>query len=89
VRLRFSPAVAPRVRETTWHPSQKIHDLPDGGAEWEAQIAEWREMEPWVRGWGAEVEVLAPDELRRSVIAAVRAAAERYGLLFADGRQEE
>lgn len=89
VRLRFSPAVAPRVRETTWHPSQKIRDLPDGGAEWEAQIAEWREMEPWVRGWGAEVEVLAPDELRRSVIAAVRAAAERYGLLFADGRQEE
>lgn len=86
VRLRFTPAVAPRVRETTWHPSQKLSDLPDGGVEWEAQIAEWREMEPWVRGWGAEVEVLAPDDLRRSVIAAVRAAAERYGLLSSDGR---
>ena len=33
-------------------------------------------MEPWVRGWGADVEVLAPAELRASVVEAVRAEAE-------------
>lgn len=64
VRLRFSAAAAPRVRESIWHPSQIITDTPDGGCLWEAQIAEVREMEPWVRGWGADVEVLEPEELR-------------------------
>ena len=81
VRLCFSPRVTPRVKETVWHPSQEICDRPDGGCEWSAQIVEWREMEPWVRGWGADVEVLAPAELRASVVEAVRLAAERYGLL--------
>jgi CRISPR-associated endonuclease/helicase Cas3 len=70
VRLRFSRRVTPRVKETVWHPSQTV-----------PQIAEWREMEPWVRGWGADVEVLAPADLRDSVIASLRQAAAQYGLL--------
>ena len=78
VRLRFSRRVTPRVKETMWHPSQRITDLPDGGCEWAADIAETREMEPWVRGWGDDVEVLAPQELRASVIAALREALRRY-----------
>ncbi len=80
VRLCFSPRVAPRVRETVWHPSQTLRDLPDGGCEWSAQIVEWREMEPWVRGWGADVEVLEPAELRASVVDSIRLLAERYGV---------
>lgn len=78
VRLRFSPLVTPRVKESIWHPSQTIADRPDGGCEWSAEIAEWREMEPWVLGWGAQVEVLAPPELRESVAGKVRAAAGLY-----------
>ena len=78
--------MTPRVKETVWHPSQTIRDRPDGTCEWEAQIVEWREMEPWVRGWGADCEVLAPEDLRASVIASVRVSAERYGLL-AEGAQ--
>jgi len=78
VRLHFSAQVTPRVKESIWHPSQTIDDLPGGGCEWSAQIAEWREMEPWVRGWGAEVEVMAPPEMRDSVAAAMRAAVLLY-----------
>ncbi len=78
VRLRFTPRVAPRVRETVWHPTQTIRATPDGGCIWEAQIAEWREMEPWIRGWGATVEVLEPPALRQSVAEAMRAAAALY-----------
>ena len=78
VRLRFSPLVTPRVKESVWHPTQTIRDLPDGGCEWKAQIAEWREMEPWVRGWGEQVEVLAPLDLRNSVAAAMSPAATLY-----------
>lgn len=67
VRLRFSAAVTPRVKESIWHPSQTIRDLPEGGCLWEAQIAEVREMEAWIRGWGAEVEVEGPEGLRERI----------------------
>lgn len=31
VRLKFSPQVTRRVKESVWHPSQTIEDLPGGG----------------------------------------------------------
>src|SRR5690606_16201790 len=64
VRLRFSAFVADRVRESVWHPAQRITPLPDGGCEWEAEVAEVREMVPWIRGWGADCEVLEPQAVR-------------------------
>jgi CRISPR-associated endonuclease/helicase Cas3 len=80
VRLRFSAYVTPRVKESVWHPSQTIRDLPEGGCVWEAQIAEVREMEAWVRGWGADVEVLGPEGLREKVIMHVRRLNRQYQL---------
>ncbi len=79
VRLRFSPRIARRVKETVWHPSQRVTDLPDGGVEWEAQIGESLEIIPWIRGWGADVEVVEPQELRETLMGEARALAERYG----------
>jgi predicted DNA-binding transcriptional regulator YafY len=38
-------------------------------------------MKPWIRQWGAAVEVLAPDELRAEMIEEVRAQARLYGLI--------
>ena len=67
VRLRFSDYVTPRVRESIWHPQQTIEMLPDGGCIWQAQIAEPQEMLPWLRGWGADVEILEPVALRRQI----------------------
>lgn len=64
VHLRFSRAVAPRVKESIWHPSQTIRDLDNGDCEWRAEVAEWREMVPWIRGWGTDVEVLEPEALQ-------------------------
>ena len=67
VRLQFTAYVAPYVKETVWHPEQTIQELPEGGCIWQAEIAEWREMLPWVRGWGSDVEVLEPEELRKEL----------------------
>lgn len=80
VRLRFSKYVAERVHETRWHPSQRITDLPDGGCEWEAEIGDTTEIGPWARGWGRDVEVLAPDALRADVMMHVEQLARMYGL---------
>jgi CRISPR-associated endonuclease/helicase Cas3 len=67
VRLRFHPNVAARVQETHWHRSAVTNLQSDGYLLWEAQIAEPREMLPWIRGWGGDVEVLAPEEMRAQV----------------------
>jgi CRISPR-associated endonuclease/helicase Cas3 len=64
VVLRFSQRVANRVKESLWHPSQKLVDQDDGSTIWQATIAEPQEMLPWIRGWGADCEVLEPTTFR-------------------------
>ncbi|MHB8991865.1 MAG: helix-turn-helix transcriptional regulator [Chloroflexota bacterium] len=67
VRLRFSPTVARRMKECTWHPSQRVGDLPDGRLDFAVTVAGTMEITPWILSWGAEVEVLAPEQLRAKV----------------------
>ncbi|MCA9994333.1 MAG: CRISPR-associated helicase Cas3' [Anaerolineales bacterium] len=78
VRLKFTDYVTPRVKESIWHPEQTIQDLPEGGCIWQAEVAEWKEMRPWVRGWGSDVEVLEPEDLREGVIHHVQRSAKMY-----------
>ncbi len=77
VRLRFSHWVTKRVKETLWHPSQQITDTADG-CEWTAQIGDALEIENWIRGWGSDCEVLAPQELREKMIKEARRLAHLY-----------
>ncbi|WP_322496548.1 WYL domain-containing protein [Chloroflexus sp.] len=58
--LRFNARVARRVQETRWHRSEQVEAQPDGTLIWRAQIAEPKEMLPWIRGWGADVEGRPP-----------------------------
>ncbi len=81
VKLRFSPAVTRRVKESIWHPLEKVDDIEDGGCIWSVDIAEWREMLPWVRGWGADCEVIEPKELREALEREVRRLARVYGVM--------
>lgn len=78
VRLRFTPAAARRVRESVWHHSQKLQDLPNGGCELTMRVGGIREIQGWVLSWGAECEVLAPPELRAQVSDQSRRLAEQY-----------
>jgi len=79
VVLRFHPRVAMRVRETRWHPSQRLEEQADGALLWRAQVAEPQEMLPWVRGWGADVEVVEPLIFREVLVGEARGMAEMYG----------
>jgi predicted DNA-binding transcriptional regulator YafY len=78
VVLQFSRGVAALVRERKWHPSQTIDELADGGLLFTVRVSNPREMRPWIRSWGAEVEVLEPSELRNEMAEQVRRMAERY-----------
>ncbi len=88
VVLRFHPRVAMRVRETRWHPSQHIEEQPDGYILWRAQVAEPQEMLPWVRGWGADVEVLEPRPFRKALEDEVQKLAKCYGVNLVKPRDE-
>ena len=80
VVLRFAPGLPTRrLKESIWHPLERVTALEDGGCRWEAPIAEWQEMLPWIRSWGADVEVLAPHEFREVMIGESRALAMAYG----------
>lgn len=78
VQLRFSPTVAGRVQEATWHPTQKIEDEADGSMRWEATVSGTIEIRLWILSWGDDVEVLAPAALRQDVAATMRRALGRY-----------
>jgi CRISPR-associated endonuclease/helicase Cas3 len=98
VVLRFTGAEAiQRLRETRWHPLEQVVVLPDARVEWQAPISQWREMLPWVRGWGSEVEVVSPkdlrDELQRETAALARIyladrAPEQRQLYYAHSKRE-
>ena len=78
VSLRFSSAVAGRVQETRWHPSQVVEVEPGGSLAWRATVAGVVEIRSWILGWGADVEVLEPADLRAEIRSILAAAASRY-----------
>jgi proteasome accessory factor B len=78
VTLRFSAAAAPHVRERRWHPSQSLQACDDGGYILRLRVSEPLEMQPWLRSWGAQVEVLTPGWLRDRIAAELIQAAARY-----------
>ena len=79
VKLKFAAGEATRrVQESVWHPLEQVTLTEDGGCLWQAPIAEWREMVPWVRGWGADVEVVEPAGLRKALASEARKLAEMY-----------
>ena len=83
VRLRFvpDPKVIQRLKESKWHPLEKVIDTEDGGCIWSADVAEWREMLPWVRGWGADVEVLEPEGLKNNLKLEVQRLTQLYSIM--------
>jgi predicted DNA-binding transcriptional regulator YafY len=78
ISVRFSAAVARRVAETAWHPSQTLEWHDDGTLTWRGRVAGTHEIRIWILGWGADAEVLGPRHLRDSVADELARAAARY-----------
>jgi predicted DNA-binding transcriptional regulator YafY len=78
ITVDFTPRVAQRVAETNWHASQTLTPLPDGSVRLQVRLPSLLEFIPWVRSWGPEAQVIAPDELRHEVAGSLREAAKRY-----------
>jgi predicted DNA-binding transcriptional regulator YafY len=77
VSLVFSAESAPLIREHIWHESQKIEPMNDGCCRLTLWVNDWREMRPWIRSWGSQVEVEEPDSLREDILLEATRIAER------------
>ena len=78
LRLWFDADVAQLVRERRWHPSQGLADLPDGRLELTLAVGLSPEVERWLLGWGAQVEVREPAALRRTLAGVAARTARRH-----------
>jgi CRISPR-associated endonuclease/helicase Cas3 len=89
VVLRFSPDVKKRVLETRWHPSQQTGDDPEkpGFLRWQVDVADTMDLLPWIRGWGADVEVLEPESLRKALVREAQRLAEVYQVVEVKAEQ--
>ena len=77
--LRFSAHMSRWVAEEQWHPQQNGQWLTDGSYELTIPYAEPTELVRDILRFGAEVEVVRPDTLRRLVRDQLRAALGQYG----------
>jgi len=84
VMLRFAPSVVRRIKESTWHHSQKIEDLPDGSCLFTVHVGSTMELKPWVRQWGAAVTVVSPPEFRKEIVDEVCEMARSYDIAGGD-----
>lgn len=81
VTLRFDPSVVKRVQETQWHPSQVFawDEEKPGHLLVTFQVADTTDLVPWIRTWGANCEVIAPESLRDALTGEARRLAHLYG----------
>ncbi len=78
VKAKFSARVAPLIKERAPHPSQKIEKFPDGAIIFTVSVSGMKEISLWLLTFGAEAEVLEPQELRQKMIDTAREMLKLY-----------
>jgi proteasome accessory factor B len=80
VELEFTPCVAPSVAEVRWHRTQHVEMKPDGSCIMHFRVNGLHELKWWIVGYGSEVRVRKPKELRDEIKRIVRGMVRRYEL---------
>jgi predicted DNA-binding transcriptional regulator YafY len=78
--LRFTPERARWVATEQWHPQQRSRFDSDGSYVLELPYSDHRELVMDILRHGPEVEVLGPEDLRRTVRDALRTALNLYSV---------
>jgi predicted DNA-binding transcriptional regulator YafY len=78
VEIWFSAQSAPFVRERRWHPTQVIHENPDGSLILQMTVGGMNDVKRWVLGYGREAVVKNPPELLAMVKMEVEGMSQQY-----------
>jgi predicted DNA-binding transcriptional regulator YafY len=76
VQLRFTAKVASNVAEVQWHSTQAVTRNADSSATVSFSVDGLGEVTWWILGYGDQVEVLAPPQLRKRVAEIAKKMAE-------------
>ncbi len=67
VELHFSKQIAKNVMAVKWHKTQYFRKNKDGSIQFFARVSGISEILWWILGYGDQVEVVSPPELRKAV----------------------
>jgi predicted DNA-binding transcriptional regulator YafY len=76
--VTFKPRVASYVRERTWHASQKLTELPDGGIRITLHVSADSSLRTWILGFGPFAKVESPSWLAEEILEHLDEAREAY-----------
>jgi predicted DNA-binding transcriptional regulator YafY len=76
--LRIAPTAAQRAREWRFHPRQTLSDEDDGSVTVSFRAGSLRELAEHLFSWGAEVEIVAPEELRDELVGMLETALDAH-----------
>jgi proteasome accessory factor B len=79
ITVRFSRVVAKAAAAASTARDRRIEQLGEGAVAITYRVADPLEIVRWSLGWGAEAEVVSPDEARRAAADIARELAARYG----------
>jgi proteasome accessory factor B len=78
IHLHFDRKVAGNVAEVQWHATQRVEWNDDGSIEFHVSVDGLGEITWWIFGYGDQVEVISPPELRLRVGQAASRTAQRH-----------
>lgn len=78
LKLRFKKEAGQHLRETRLATNQKVIELPDGRLEVSAKIPETAQLIWWLLGFGDQVEILEPCDLRERIAKTLKQALAQY-----------
>lgn len=78
VEIWFSANQARYIKERIWAVDQEIIDQDDGSIILKMQTSGSFEVKKWVLGYGAEAEVLEPDDLRKEIMGELKESMVNY-----------
>lgn len=87
VTVRFSPVVAKAAAASTLSRNHSVARREDGGVDITYRVTDPLEIVRFSLGWGAEAEVVAPPEARRSAAEIAHQLAARYREQERDGSE--
>lgn len=85
VVIEFDNTQVPYVKDKTWHTSQQIEELPDGGFRLTLTTGSLGEIMRWVMSLGSHAVIVQPEALRQRIVDELEKARNNYNVGRSDG----
>ncbi|WP_251861089.1 WYL domain-containing protein [Clostridium sp. Marseille-Q2269] len=67
VQLKFNKNRADFIKNNRWYVNEEINELKDGNILFEVYVENFKEIKRWILGFGEDVQVLSPKELKNQL----------------------